>query len=67
MPTLSIDVTAPQAQRIATAFGRVRMLGRDATPAEVRAFLIDQLKSVVATGEKLLAEDNQQSAPLDIP
>ena len=53
MPTITIDVTAQQATRISTAFGKAWNLKdeagnpRAATLPELRKFLIDQLAGVV--------------------
>ena len=53
MPTITIDVTAQQANRISAAFGKAWNLKdgagepRTATLAELRKFLIDQLAGVV--------------------
>ena len=52
MPSLTVTLTTAQAQRVATAFGRYWNLGRDATAAEVKEYLIRQLKGVVAQQER---------------
>lgn len=52
MATLSIDFTAPQAQRMATALGTVLRLGRDATPAEVKQYWVDEMKRLVKNVER---------------
>lgn len=52
MVTLTIDLTAAQAQRVSTAIGKVLSLGRDATAAEIRQWLVDRLKDVVLKQEK---------------
>lgn len=57
MPDITITVTAAQADRIGSAFGRAYTLHnpdgilRSATAAEVREFLIAYLKSIVIAEE----------------
>lgn len=68
MPTLSIETTAGQASRIATALGRERGLvddqgnPRSATPQEVRAFVVDVLKRLVDGQEQRAAEETARAA-----
>lgn len=57
MPTLTIDLTAAQANRLTAAFGKAHGLGRDATNAEVRQYVIDFLKAVVVDKERSAAID----------
>lgn len=52
MPTLSITVTAEQAARIAEAYGANYIPPRDATMAEVKTALIEELKRVVRNHER---------------
>lgn len=58
MATVTIDLTAAQAQRIGAAFGKWQGLvdgngaPRSATVAEVRSFLVDRLREVVITQER---------------
>lgn len=52
MPTISITTDAANAQRLATAFGKYWALGRDATQAEIRAYLVRQLVAVVRNAER---------------
>lgn len=59
MPTLSIDLTNQQAQRVAAAIGSLLGLGRDATVAEVRDYIVAHLRAEVRRGEVSAA----QSAP----
>lgn len=66
MPTLSIDFTAPQAQRMATAIGGVLRLGRDATPAEVKQYWVDEMKRLVKNVEYENATRQITGASLDI-
>jgi len=47
MPTLTINTTAAQATRVASAFGKRLNLGRDATNAEVKQQVIEFLKDAV--------------------
>lgn len=52
MATISITLDATQSQRVATAFGRVYGLGRDATLAEVKGYIVTYIKGVVTDTEK---------------
>ena len=62
MPTLTITTTAQQAQRVATAFGQRLGLKdgggnpRDATPSEVKDFVIVQIRLVVQQQEQHTAQ-----------
>ena len=56
MATLSITVTAGELNRFQVAVGRRRNLGRDATPAEVKQFIIDECKAFVLREERQQAE-----------
>lgn len=47
MATVTITTTGPQDARLAPAFGDKLNLGRDATVAEVKAWLIAELQAVV--------------------
>lgn len=51
MPTLTIEITGPHAQRIATAFGAKHGSGRDATMAEFKADVTQYIKGVVRSYE----------------
>jgi hypothetical protein len=66
MPTLSIDFTVPQAQRMATAIGGVMRLGRDATPAEVKQYWVDEMKRLVKNVEFEASARQITNTPLDI-
>ena len=74
MPTLTITTTSNQAQRIATAFGRLKnrktprpeRLPRDATAAEVKADVIDFVKQVVINHEQDVAMEAARSTVPDI-
>lgn len=62
MPQISLTVTAEQAQRIGAALGRYLRLGRDATLAEVKSFLVDRIRAMVRQEERAA-----QEAALTIP
>ena len=72
MPTLTITTTGAQAQRIATAFGRLKNLResdktpRGATGSEVKAEVIDFIKQVVLEYEKSEAMEAASNAVPDI-
>lgn len=53
MPTLSITTTTQQAQRVVAAY--TDKLGFPATEADVKAALIDEIKSVVRAYEAKVA------------
>jgi len=62
MPDITISTTAAQTIRIAAAFGQYWRLTnpdgtpRDATAAEVKEYLVRQLKGVVRNYERALGE-----------
>ena len=62
MPSFTLTVDAAIAARIAAAFGRYWNLKdangapRDATAAEVKTYLVRQLKAVVIQQERAVAE-----------
>lgn len=56
MPVMTINTTAPQAQRLAVAFGRELGLGRNATADEIKAAVITYLRRVVILQERGIAE-----------
>lgn len=66
MPTLSIDFTPPQAQRMATAIGGVLRLGRDATLVEIRQYWVDEMKRLVKNVEFETSTRQITHTPLDI-
>ena len=66
MATLTITTTAAQASRISVAYGAVNGLGRDATAAEVKQFVIEEIKRVVIGYEKNVASEAAESAVPDI-
>jgi hypothetical protein len=57
MPTLSIDMTDQQADRVKLAIGAVLGLGRAATNTEARSWLVDRIKEIVLKQEKKMAEE----------
>lgn len=56
MPSFELTVSSAQATRIAAAFGRYWTLGRPATSAEVKEYLVRQLRGVVRQQERGQAE-----------
>jgi len=56
MPTTTFTYTAPQGARIATAYGKLLGLGRDATAAEIKAEMWNQQRAIVLAQEKSVAE-----------
>lgn len=51
MPTLTIDITAPHAARLATAMGNKLGLPGDANMADAKADVIQYLKGIVRSYE----------------
>ena len=56
MPDLTISLTPSQATRMATAFGKFLGLPGDATVADVKLYLVRQMKEVVRQQEKAVQE-----------
>ncbi len=62
MPTLTIDVTAPQAARMVAAIGAemnlldATGLPRSATQAEAKLFVVKVLRDIVMAHERRIAE-----------
>ena len=62
MPDFTLTLTAAQAQRVAVAFGRygkftdAQGAPRNATAAEIKEYLVRQLKGVVRQQERGVAE-----------
>ena len=52
MPIISFTVDTTQAQRIAHAFGYHYTRGTDATPAEVKQYIINYVKTMVIDAEE---------------
>lgn len=71
MPSITITTTAPQAQRIAAALGGRYTLKdqsgavRSATDAEVKAWVIDQLRNLTLDWEREQAVKAITISPLD--
>lgn len=67
MPTISITLSAEQAQRVLIAFQRVAPPGETVDAAWVRQWLIDQLKWQVFQQEENIARDTARDTrlPLD--
>ncbi len=73
MPTLTINTTGAQAQRVSVAYGRLLNLRtpdksaeRDATAAEVKAEIINQIRGVVLSHERDIAAQAASDAVPDI-
>lgn len=56
MASVTITTTAPQDARLAPAFGALLHPGSNATTAEVKAWLIEQLRRVVRDYEDQVAK-----------
>lgn len=67
MATLTITTTAQQDARIVKAFGAHFNLKRDATGPEVRAYIIDYIKSIVRTQELREAQRAAAGTVQEIP
>lgn len=65
MPSLTITLTAEQAQRVSLAYGNKLYLANPATIAEVKGALVDELKSVVRAYETEQAH-KAVVAPIDV-
>ena len=65
MPDLTITLSPAQAARVAAAFGHYLRLGRDATVAEVKQFLILELRGVVHNRERADQEALVVVVPFD--
>jgi hypothetical protein len=57
MATISITTDAENTARVLAAFGTYWNLGRDATGAEVKEYLVRQLKAVVRQQERRADEN----------
>lgn len=62
MATLTITTTSQQDARIVAAFGAELGLGRNATAAEVKAAIINYVKTVVYEREKAAARVSAEAA-----
>jgi len=65
MATLTITTTAAQDARIADAFGKHLHLGRNATGAEVKAEVINYVRSIVFDQERLAVIEANPPSALD--
>ncbi len=65
MATMTITTTAPQDARIVAAYGSMLGLGRNATAAEVKADVINYIRTSVQSYEKQQAIAAISIAPLD--
>ena len=66
MPDLTITFTLAQANRVAAAVGqRYLSLGRDATLAEVKTWLVDFIRAGVINHERAVQSGAIIIAPLD--
>lgn len=52
MPTITITTDNALTARLATALGKQQGFGRDATAAEVKAYLIDHIRQIVWRDER---------------
>lgn len=57
MAVLTITTTAPQDVRFVAAVGKSQGLGRDATPAECKTFVIALLRQFVQQQERITAQN----------
>lgn len=55
MATTTINTTAAEDARIVVAVGHILNLGRNATAAEVKSFLIAELRNAVLSDEREVA------------
>jgi hypothetical protein len=51
MASITITTTAPQDARLASAFGELLNVGATANTAQIKAWMIEQLRGVVITYE----------------
>ena len=65
MATLTIITTAAQDARLVTAVGKAQGLGRDATPAEAKAFVIQLLRQLVQQQEYITAQQGIVNVAFD--
>ncbi len=73
MPTLTINTTTAQAQRVSAAYGRLLNLRtpdlsaeRNATAAEIKAAIIDQIRQTVIVYERGVAMEAASTGVPDI-
>ena len=65
MSTLTINTTAEQALRVAAAVGQSQGLGRNATAAECKDFVIQLLRQLVQQQEYIAAQNLITSTAFD--
>lgn len=64
MATITIVTNASQSQRAAKAFGEKLNLGRDATGDEIRAWIIEELRTIIQHYERrILQKANDDALP----
>ncbi len=56
MATLTITTTSPQDARLVVSFGRLLHPGQNATNAEIKAWVIEQIRQVVLRDELRVAQ-----------
>lgn len=66
MPDITISVTSAQAKRIQDAFEEALELDRPATIADVKEYIVSDLKQFVRTSERRVARDAIVDVELDI-
>lgn len=72
MPSITLTLDAANASRVASAVGRVQGLfdgngtPRDATLAEVKAYITDQLRRIVRDQERAAAVAQAESGIADL-
>ncbi len=65
MATMTITTTAAQDARIVAAFGKHLHLGRNATGAEVKADIINYVRSIVFDQERIAVLESNPPASMD--
>ena len=65
MSTLTITTTAAQDVRLVAAVGKSQGLGRDATPAEAKAFVIQLIRQLVQQQEWITAQQSITNVAFD--
>lgn len=63
MPSITLTLSIPEANRLLKALGAHQHLERDATATEVKAWLVRQLSSVVTVQERRLSEGALPTPP----
>lgn len=65
MPSLTIDLTNAQATRVQDAFKKHLSMSTDPTIADIKQWLIGQLRGVVHQQERRVAETAIADTPID--